>query len=45
MYHQVYGLYQSSNPVAQAYERTTFAAKAREYEMELPKITCIVHNR
>jgi hypothetical protein len=44
MFHLLYGLYPSAGPAAN-FEASTFASKARAYDIPLPRIAAIVHNR
>lgn len=44
MFHLVYGLYPARGPMAD-YEELSFAFKARQYGLPLPKLACIVHNK
>lgn len=44
MFHLVYGLYPTTG-LAAAFEESTFAHRAKKYQIPLPKITAIVHNK
>eukprot|EP00878_Enallax_costatus_P021389 GHUV01022639.1.p3 GENE.GHUV01022639.1~~GHUV01022639.1.p3 ORF type:complete len:123 (+),score=36.80 GHUV01022639.1:1769-2137(+) len=44
MYHLVYGLYPTQGR-AKDFEKETFAYKVKDFGMNLPKITAMIHNR
>jgi hypothetical protein len=45
MFRLLYGMYPSHGTVAAAYERTMFGFRAKEFNIPVPKITAIVHNK
>ena len=44
MFHMLYGLYPNTGAM-KAYEAQSFASMARQYNLILPKVACIVHNK